>query len=285
MQSDCLKRKGILKQSQTEIPLITVITVVYNGEATLEETILSVINQTYKNIEYIIIDGDSKDNTLEIIKKYENRIDCWISEPDDGIYHAMNKGIDLATGEWINFMNSGDIFYDNDVCNQLVMSNVFQKKGTIIYGDRFFKEDNVLIREKACLKTIRYRMGIFHQSCFVYAPLHKICHFNISYKIAADYDFIYKQINSGKQFIKVNNIICIFLGGGFSTNIGIQLREVLTVIHSNNSFMFRLFYTILCMSRRYYLIFFLKERFPALYVFLRLLYRKIKHKSSYTPPA
>ncbi|ORM38742.1 hypothetical protein A2G94_05325 [Francisella endosymbiont of Ornithodoros moubata] len=100
-------------------PLITVITVVYNGEAYLEKIILSVINQTYESVEYIIIDGGSTDGTIDIIKKYESKINYWISEAYNGIYDAMNKGIKLATGDWINFMNAGDLFYNLSVLERL----------------------------------------------------------------------------------------------------------------------------------------------------------------------
>jgi glycosyltransferase involved in cell wall biosynthesis len=86
----------------------------YNAVLTIEQTILSVINQTYPHIEYIIIDGGSTDGTVDIIKKYANRIAYWVSEPDKGIYDAMNKGIRTAKGEWINFMNAGDLFYSKD---------------------------------------------------------------------------------------------------------------------------------------------------------------------------
>ncbi len=97
---------NVSSETQTDkqidsLPLITVITVVYNGEKYLEETIQSVINQTYPNVEYIIIDGGSTDETIDIIKKYEDKIDLWISEKDEGIYDAMNKGIYLATGQWV----------------------------------------------------------------------------------------------------------------------------------------------------------------------------------------
>ena len=91
-----------------ELPLISIVTVVYNGKAHLEETIKSVISQSYPNIEYIIIDGGSDDGTLDIIRKYEDRIDYWVSERDEGIYDAMNKGMRQAHGKWVNFMNAGD---------------------------------------------------------------------------------------------------------------------------------------------------------------------------------
>lgn len=110
--------------SSSEVsPLITIVTVVFNGEKFLEKTILSVINQAYDNIEYIIIDGGSTDGTIDIIKKYEHAIDYWVSEKDKGIYDAMNKGIDLATGEWINFMNAGDKLLDLNQAKVFSKSN------------------------------------------------------------------------------------------------------------------------------------------------------------------
>ena len=101
---------------------VTVITVCYNAETGIEKTIQSVIGQTYQNIEYIIIDGGSKDHTLNIVNKYKDRISKVISEPDKGIYDAMNKGILAATGDWINFMNVGDSFFSPDT-----LSKVFEK--------------------------------------------------------------------------------------------------------------------------------------------------------------
>lgn len=89
---------------------VTVVTVSYNADKVIEPTIKSVVNQTYPNLEYVIIDGSSTDNTLNIIKKYSNKISAWYSEPDRGIYDGMNKGLDVATGDWIIFMNAGDRF-------------------------------------------------------------------------------------------------------------------------------------------------------------------------------
>ncbi|MCI5150423.1 MAG: glycosyltransferase [Candidatus Electrothrix sp. MAN1_4] len=106
-----LRTQGYFKRSLRDKPLITVITVVFNGAQHLEETILSVIGQTYDNVEYIIIDGGSTDGTLDIIRQYEHAVDYWVSEKDEGIYDAMNKGIRLFNGNWINFMNSGDLFF------------------------------------------------------------------------------------------------------------------------------------------------------------------------------
>ena len=98
-------------------PKISIITVVYNGVLKLEATILSVINQDFNNFEYIIIDGGSTDGTLEIIKKYQDKITLWVSEPDNGIYDAMNKGIKYSKGEYICFINSGDILIELPIEN------------------------------------------------------------------------------------------------------------------------------------------------------------------------
>lgn len=108
-------------------PLISIITISYNSCLTIEDTILSVINQTYPHIEYIVIDGGSKDGTVDIIKRYENKISYWISEPDKGIYYAMNKGIAATTGEWINFINCGDSFYDKNVIARLFKDKYWRK--------------------------------------------------------------------------------------------------------------------------------------------------------------
>ena len=110
------------KKSLTN-PLVTIITVVFNGEQLIEETVLSVLNQSYNNVEYIVIDGGSDDGTLKILSKYNDKIDYWLSEPDNGIYDAMNKGIALASGEWINFMNCGDRFASTDVLNFFLERN------------------------------------------------------------------------------------------------------------------------------------------------------------------
>lgn len=114
---------------------VSIITVVYNGEETIERTINSVINQTYTNVEYIVVDGNSKDSTNIIIKKYNHKITSYISEKDNGIYDAMNKGILLATGEWIIFMNSGDSFYSENSLNEFFSYYSNFKEAKIAYGD------------------------------------------------------------------------------------------------------------------------------------------------------
>ena len=114
-------------------PLFSIITVSYNAKESIEDTINSIVNQTYSNFEYIIVDGGSTDGTLDIIRKYEDKISYWISEPDNGIYDAMNKGLAICKGEWINFMNSGDLFYNDHVLVDIYRYCDF-KKFHILYG-------------------------------------------------------------------------------------------------------------------------------------------------------
>lgn len=215
MQTGGLRTKGITKTSSESQPLITVVTVVYNAESTLEQTILSVINQNYDNVEYILVDGASTDGTLDIIKKYEDKIDYWISEPDKGIYDAMNKGIDLASGIWINFMNAGDEFYTVNVVEDCVSC---MKLNYCYYGDYYDDRLKNIIVEKN-RKNI-WLSNICHQTIFYYTDIIKKNKFNLKYKILADYAlnlFLFTQID----FVYIDIIVAKYEGNGVS----IQVRD------------------------------------------------------------
>ncbi len=211
-----LRTRGYFKKSYPNKPLISVITVVLNGEKYLEETILSVLNQTYDNVEYIIIDGGSTDGTLDIIKKYEHAIDYWVSEKDRGIYDAMNKGIVLATGDWINFMNAGDGFYSNDVLEKIFQGNEL-KNIDVIYGDH-----NVIYPNRTKIVKAKDMEGIWkgsrfcHQSSFVSSKVHKLNKFNISNKMGADFEFFYNLYKRKGAFKYVDVIVANYRAGGIS---------------------------------------------------------------------
>ena len=200
--------------------LISVVTVFYNAAAEIEETILSVINQTYNNIEYIIVDGASTDGTVDVIKKYENKITKWISEPDKGIYDAMNKAIDITTGEWINFMNAGDRFVDNKVVDDIV--DGIQGGFDVMFGNSL-QSDNGIIRQRKG----KINQGDFptlgHQSTFVKTSLMKERHFNVEYKICADFDFLYNLYKQGHQFFYIDRDIDLYDVSGLSSTHREQL--------------------------------------------------------------
>jgi glycosyltransferase involved in cell wall biosynthesis len=214
-------------------PLITVITVVYNGVSTLEQTILSVINQTYKNIEYIIIDGGSTDGTVDIIKKYEKHLAYWVSEPDKGIYDAMNKGIDKASGEWINFMNSGDWFYDDSVL--LSIDSLLSSDIDVLYGDTIKFKTYPLWRFKL-------HMPFCHQSCFAKTDIYKRYHFDISYKLAGDYNFFFNLWKNGYLFEYCPVVISMYDNTGVSSlNYALCLKENAIVRGTVHTFTFRIY--------------------------------------------
>lgn len=213
--------REVVTSENNGMPLISVITVCYNCAADLERTIISVINQTYFNIEYIIIDGGSSDNTKDIIKKYESGIDYWISERDFGVYDAMNKGLARATGRWVNFMNAGDIFYNNAVISDLDFP--CKVPGTLIYGDFLaLKPDGKIV--ELCItpffKTyFKYnRVGICHQTIFYPTKKIQTLYYDLRYKICADYDLTYKLWKQNITFYHVNTVVAIYqYGNGISS--------------------------------------------------------------------
>jgi glycosyltransferase involved in cell wall biosynthesis len=228
-------------------PLVSVITVVYDGEKYLEKTIQSVINQDYDNLEYVIIDGGSSDATLDIIKKYESKITYWVSEKDDGIYDAMNKGIDLVSGDWINFMNAGDVFYDCDV-----LKNIFNKKisqSTIcIYGDVMVEYGGFsVLRKSGNIDKLNKGMQFSHQSLFTRSNYHKTFKFDTSYKSAADFKFIYTIYVDGYKFLNSNITVSKVSNGGLSDVRRLQsiIEGKRAVLERSNTFSNRVYFYFL----------------------------------------
>jgi glycosyltransferase involved in cell wall biosynthesis len=182
-----------------------------------------VISQTYPNVEYIIIDGGSTDGTLDIIKKYEDYIDYWVSEPDEGIYDAMNKGIDLTTGQWINFMNAGDKFF-NDNTIFFIYQNVksLNSNYDIVYGKVGIMNEKGEIdmiyglNEKDSLKKLKKYMSIPHQSTFYKLGFFKkFGKYDNNFKLAADYEILLRNYRNF-QMKFLDSILSLMLSNGIS---------------------------------------------------------------------
>jgi len=213
--------KEIYKQNTEAKPLISIITVVLNNKKTLEETIQSVLSQTYKNFEYIVIDGGSTDGTLDIIKKYENKIDYWISEKDNGLYDAFNKGYSLARGEYIGIINSDDIYTQNAL--EILIKYHFQKKFDFIFGG-VKKHYGLLYGYKPW--KIYFSWGFYssHSTGFFIKrnAAEIVGKYNLKYKLSSDFDFFYRMIVKKKLkgiATKKNEIFGIFRRGGYSSGI------------------------------------------------------------------
>jgi glycosyltransferase involved in cell wall biosynthesis len=217
-----LRTKGVFKRSEADRPLITVVTVVYNGAEFLENTIKSVISQTYDNVEYIIIDGGSTDSTLNIIKKYEHCIDYWVSDKDDGIYDAMNKGIKLAGGDWINFMNSGDFFANSGVLSKI--KNYLAEDVCLVYGNKVQNGITIKPNDESVLSN-GVIMGC-HQAMFfnMRGSYRDFLFYKTKYKIYADYDLVNRlfMVFGGFRYVDLN--VAVFQGGGVSASVSKQKR-------------------------------------------------------------
>ncbi len=221
-----LRTQVYFKQSLPDKPLITVITVVFNGAKHLEETILSVINQTYDNVEYIIIDGGSTDGTLDIMKKYQEAVDYWISEKDRGLYEAMNKGILASTGKYIFFSGTDDQIIQNSLNKIFVELNKITKKTLVVLP--------VVINK---LKTIYPNLDQpipipHHQGCLFHLDaLKQLALYSLDYKIHSDFELMQRYIKEFDIFY-ISVPLCNFSKGGKSTsgkNAFQSIKELLSI--------------------------------------------------------
>ena len=215
---------------------VSVITVCYNAVLGIEKTILSVLNQTYSDIEYIIIDGASTDGTVDIIHKYANKISCFISEPDGGIYDAMNKGIKAAKGEWINFLNAGDTFYYSTSVETVFFHDI-SPDIDVIYGYQVHSYDyGKFVRKRLPLSFFNSGMPFGHESSFVRAELMKSIGFDTNYRIAADYNFFFNLYVSGNKFQAVDAIVTEFEsmdGISSSTNTALLTHRETSMVNGS----------------------------------------------------
>ena len=227
-----LRTKGYFKKSYDDKPLISIITVVFNGEKYFEKTIKSVIDQSYDNVEYIIIDGGSTDGTLDIIKKHEEQIDYWVSEKDEGIYDAMNKGIDLVSGDWINFMNAGDKFYDKGSIENIISK--IDSPDKVYFGRaKIDSEYTSWFHPKSNLSQDEIVLWLKseapnHQAMFFPKKFYKNEKYDLIYKIFGDADYKHRAKEfSGFHFI--DTIVCEFDFGGVSSSFD-NYRNIKTMM-------------------------------------------------------
>jgi glycosyltransferase involved in cell wall biosynthesis len=195
---------------ENKLPTISIITVCRNSEKYLEQCIQSVVSQTYRDIEYIVIDGGSNDRTLDIIKKYKNKITRWISEPDNGIYDAMNKGNELANGDYILFLNSDDYLYSKNSVRDAVKIGCSQYTPLLIIA-----KANVAIDDEVLSQACQ---GICHQATLIHKSIYKKVPYALNFKIAGDYEYWLKLRKLGLFRPKhIDLVVTIFRLGGTST--------------------------------------------------------------------
>lgn len=206
-----MRTEGLAREDVSGPPLVTVITVVKNAEEHLERTIKSVIHQSYENKEYLVLDGFSTDRTLDIVRGYGRHLDCWISEPDEGVYDAMNKGIDLATGTWLIFINAGDVFFDEQALEKTVQQ--VSVDVDLLYSDTWFHGT----RDRMFYCDHR-KMHIIHQSLLYRKSLHgEVGKYLVSEGVTIS-DYIFFNLVANRRWKKVGHVIARCDDRGISSN-------------------------------------------------------------------
>lgn len=213
-------------------PKFSIITVTYNAEKVLEDTIQSVIAQTYHNIEYIIVDGASKDLTPDIIQKYHPYIHTLVSEPDKGIYDAMNKGLALATGDYLCFLNAGDSLREDDILLRMVQSIHSKELPDVVYGEtalvdekrHFMRMRRLSAPEKLTWKSFKKGMLVCHQAFFAKRSLAEP--YDLRYRFSSDFDWCIRIMKKSKTLHNTHLTIIDYLEEGMTTaNRKASLKE------------------------------------------------------------
>lgn len=221
-------------------PKVSIVTVVYNAEQSIETTIQSVINQTYTNIEYIIVDGKSTDATMKIIERYSSRIEKVVSERDGGIADAFNKSIGLASGEWINFMNAGDTFVDSEVVEKCV-HYLSTESGSVMCGNHYLV-DGQNIELKMALPSQLNKFAapinpICHQATFIKKTTHDSYMYDRRLKYSMDYDLWLRMLRDRIDIVSFPVTVANYTAGGLSSSPQHALRSLIEHwnVHSLNT--------------------------------------------------
>jgi len=213
-------------------PLFSIITICYNAEATLERTIQSVLAQTYPNVEYIVVDGASKDNTLAIINRYRPQLSKVVSEPDKGLYDAMNKGIGLATGDYLCFLNAGDTFFSANTLQEMVATLPADRQPDVIYGEtalvdaegHFVRMRRLQAPEVLTWRSFRQGMLVCHQAFFARRELVPL--YDLQYRFSADFDWCIRIMKQSHLLHNTHLTLVNYLDEGLTTrNQKASLKE------------------------------------------------------------
>lgn len=208
-------------------PKFSLITVTYNAGAVLEDTIQSIITQTYKNVEYILIDGASTDNTMRIIERYRDHIHTVVSEPDQGLYDAMNKGLSLATGDYVCFLNAGDCLHEDDTLLGMVHSVATSHEAScppdVLYGDtalvdsegHFLRMRRLTPPEHLTWKSFRHGMLVCHQAFFARRAIAP--HYDLRYRFSADFDWCIRVMKQARYLHNTHLTLVDYLDEGLTT--------------------------------------------------------------------
>jgi glycosyltransferase involved in cell wall biosynthesis len=241
--------------NHTNTKKLSVITVTYNAEHTLERTLKSVREQTYPAIEHIIVDGNSNDGTVALIHRYENERLKWISEPDKGLYDAMNKGIKMATGDYLCFLNAGDTFYDTDTVQKIFASSDEGHSPDILYGETAIVDDNgrflhmrrLQAPKNLTWKSFKHGMVVCHQAFIVKREL--VEPYDLSYRFSADFDWCIRMMKKAKNIYNTDLILVNYLNTGMTTaNRKASLRERYRIMEKHygkvSTFLYHIWFVI-----------------------------------------